>query len=138
MADEAATGETTTTTNGPEGAGEGAQDAAARLRDTFNEHVTGPAMRAGEAMRETGRKAAEGGATVSMKLIDQAENNARQAFAAMRAAAAAKDLSEVMRIQGDYLREQSSRAMSQAREIGDLIVELGKEATATFRKGDER
>lgn len=118
-------------------AGGEASDAAERLRDSFNEHVSGPAMRAGEAMRDSGRKVAEGGATISMKLIDQAENNARQAFAAMRAAAAAKDLTEVMRIQGEYLREQSSRAMTQAREIGELIVEMGKEATSSLRPGDK-
>ena len=111
------------------------KSAADRMRDSFSEHVTGPAMRAGEAMRASGRKAAEGGATISMKLIDQAESNAREAFAAMRAAAGAKDLSEVMRIQGDYLRESSSRAMSQAREIGELIVQFGKDAVSPLKPG---
>lgn len=111
-------------------AGGEASDAAERLRDSFNEHVSGPAMRAGEAMRDSGRKVAEGGATISMKLIDQAENNARQAFAAMRAAAAAKDLTEVMRIQGEYLREQGSRSVAQAREVGELIAQFGRDAVA--------
>lgn len=111
------------------------KSAAERMRDSFNEHVTGPAMRAGEAMRASGRRAAEGGTTISMKLIDQAESNAREAFAAMRAAAAAKDPSEIMRIQGEYLREQTSRAMAQAREISDLIVQFGKEAAAPLTPG---
>ncbi len=124
--------------NGTGGAGEDARQASERLRDGFDEHVTGPARRAGEAMRDSGRKAVEGGATISMKLIDQAETNARQAFAALRAAASAKDVSEVMRIQGDYLREQGSRAMEHAREIGDLIVELGKDATSALRRDDQR
>lgn len=147
MADDKATNQDTTASasgagaSGAGGAGDpgaGARDTAERLRDSFGEHVTGPVMRAGETIRESGRKAVEGGATISMKLIDQAESNARNAFAAMRAAASAKDISEVMRIQSEYLREQSSRAMTQAREIGELIVEMGQEATSSLRPGDKR
>jgi phasin family protein len=104
-----------------------------KMRDSFNEHVAGPAMRASEAMRGAGRKMAEGGTTISTKLIDQAETNAQQAFSAMRAAASAKDVSEIMKIQGDYLREQSERAMAQAKEIGELIVQFGREATTAAR-----
>lgn len=93
--------------------------------------------RAGEAMKASGAKAAEGGSQVGLKVIDQAEQNAREAFAAMRAAAGAKDLSEVMRIQGDYLRDQGSRSMAQAREIGELIMRFGRESAAPFRSGRE-
>ena len=107
-----------------------------KVKDTINEKIVDPAKKAGEAMRASGAKMAEGGSTVSMKLIDQAENNARQAFAAMRAAAAAKDLSEVMKVQGDYLREQGSRSMSQAREIGELIMQIGRDAVQPL-KGDK-
>ena len=107
-----------------------------KVKDTINEKVVDPAKKAGEAMRASGAKVAEGGATVSMKLIDQAENNARQAFAAMRAAAAAKDLSEVMKVQGDYLREQGSRSMSQAREIGELIMQIGRDAVQPLKGKD--
>ena len=121
--------------NGNDGGTGGAKGAAEEMRDRFNEHVTGPAMRAGEAMRQSGRKVAEGGSTISMKLIDQAETNASQAFAAMRAAAAAKDASELMKIQGDYLREQGTRAMAQAKEISELIVQFGKEAVSPLKPG---
>ncbi len=41
----------------------------------------------------------------------------------------------MMKIQGDYLRDQSSRAMTQAREIGEMIVQFGKDATDTMRGG---
>lgn len=103
---------------------------AEKVKDTINERIVDPAKKATEAMRETGTKLAEGSSTVGMKLLDQAEENTRQAFAAMRAAAQAKDLTEVMKVQGEFLREQGSRSMSQAREIGDLIVQFGKEAVA--------
>lgn len=85
---------------------------------------------AGEAMRASGAKAAEGSSTVSLKMIDHAEANTREAFAAMRAAAGAKSLTDVMKIQGDYIREQGGRSMTQAREIGELIAQFGKQAMA--------
>ena len=109
------------------------QDGARQAQDRFNETVVGPAKRAGEAMKESGGRIAEGGATIGKTMIDQAEQNARDAFAAMREAASAKDLSQVMKIQAEYLREQSQRSMSQAREIGELIMKFGKDAVAPLQ-----
>lgn len=111
------------------------KEGADKARDAFQDHVVSPAKRAGEAMRESGRKAAENSAAIGVKMIDQAETNAHEAFAAMRAAAKANDLSEVMRIQGDYLREQGKRSMDQAREIGELIVKFGRDAVQPMRGG---
>lgn len=104
-----------------------------KMRDTFNEKVVDPARKAGEAMRDAGSKMAENSSTVGLKMLDQAETNTREAFAAMRAAAGAKDLSEVMKIQGDFLRDQGSRSMGQAREIGELIMQFGRDAVAPVR-----
>ena len=92
---------------------------------------TEPALKAAETMRETARESAgkfvDGGSALGHKMLDQAEANTRQAFAAMRAAAEAKDLSEVMKIQGDFIREQGGRSMNQAREIGEMILQFGRE-----------
>lgn len=107
-----------------------------QVRDTISEHIVEPVKKAGEAMRASGAKVAEGGSAIGAKMIDQAEQNAREAFAAMRAAAGAKDLSEVMKIQGDYLREQGSRSMGQAREMGELIMQFGRDAVAPLRGGE--
>ena len=68
-------------------------------------------------------------------MIDQAETNAHEAFAAMRKAAQATDLSGVMQIQGEYLREQGTRSMTQAREIAELIAQFGRDAVSTLRGG---
>ncbi len=103
---------------------------ADKVKDTINEKIVDPAKKAGEAIRSAGTHMAEDGATVGMKMLDQAEENAKQAFAAMRAAAQAKDVTGVMKVQGDYLREQGARSMGQAREIGELIVQFGKNAVA--------
>ena len=101
----------------------------------FHERIAEPARRAGEAMKASGEKMVEGGSTIGAKMIDQAEQNAREAFTAMREAANAKDISEVMKIQGEYLREQSSRSMAQAREIGELIMQFGRDAVAPLKGG---
>ena len=111
------------------------RDAGAKVQETFNDRVVEPAKKAGEALRAGGQKIAENNQQIGVKMIDQAEQNAAQAFAAMRKAAQAKDLSEVMRVQGDYLREQSQRSMAQAREIGDLIVNFGRDAVGAMRGG---
>ena len=114
-------------------AAESMRDGAEKAGDAFNDHVMEPARRAGEAMKASGQKIAEGGSQIGTKLIDQAEANAREAFAAMRAAAGATDVSEVLRIQGDYLREQGQRSMAQAREVGELIMRFGRDAVGTMR-----
>lgn len=111
---------------------------ADRARETFQERVVDPARRAGEAMRESGKKMAENSSSLGVAMIDQAASNAQEAFNAMRAAAQASDLTEVMRIQGEYLREQGKRSMDQAREIGDLIMKFGREAVAPIRAGGEK
>ena len=95
----------------------------------FSERLKG----AGEAMQASGQKIAEGGSAVTLKMLDQAETNAREAFAAMRQAASARDLSDVMRIQTDCLREQGNRSMAQAREIGEMIVQFGRDAVGVAR-----
>ncbi|WP_244647406.1 phasin family protein [Sphingomonas sp. CFBP 13728] len=117
------------------GAADTMRENAGKARDAFSEKVVDPARRAGEAIKESGGKIAEGGATIGKAMIDQAEQNAREAFAAMREAASASDLTQVMKIQGDYLREQSQRSMSQAREIGELIMKFGKDAVAPLQGG---
>ncbi|GAA0313093.1 hypothetical protein GCM10009087_24090 [Sphingomonas oligophenolica] len=107
-----------------------------KVKDTIEEAIVEPVKKAGEAMRASGAKLARSGSDVGMKMLEQAEVNTREAFAAMRAAAAAKDLSEVMKIQGEFLREQGSRSMGHAREIGELIMQFGREAVAPL-KGDK-
>jgi phasin family protein len=114
-----------------------ADEASSDSMRMFREHVVDPARRAGEAMRQSGQTVAQGNSAVGLKMIEQAEANAHEAFAAMRRAAAAKDLTEVMRIQGDYLRDQGQRSMAQAREMGELIMQFGRDAVQPVRDGGE-
>lgn len=81
-----------------------------------------------DPLTKAGKKAADNSATISLKMIDHAEANSRDAFEAMRAAARADSLAEVLRIQGEYIREQGSRNMTLVREVGELIVQMGKDS----------
>lgn len=101
-------------------AAQGAQSLGDRARDM------------GDKMKQGGERLAQGGQDLGLKLLDQAETNTREAFNAMRQAAQAKDISEIMRIQGDYLREAGSRSVSQAREIGEMIASFGRETMGQF------
>ena len=103
-----------------------------KMRDTF-EKMSEPVKKASEALRDAGSKMTESSSAVGLKMLDQAEANTREAFQAMRAAAGAKDLSEVMKIQGDFIREQGTRSMGQAREIGELIMQFGRDAVSSVR-----
>lgn len=92
------------------------------------QEMTDRVKAAGEKMRASGEKFAERGSELGMKLLDQAEQNTREAFNAMRAAAKSRDVSEVMHVQGEYLREQGARSMAQAREVAEMIANFGREA----------
>lgn len=122
--------------------------AADKVRATVNERVVKPARAAAstaysaaasaaDTAREAASNAREGianaasqGSTFGLKMIEHAEHNAREAFNAMRAAAKSKDVSEVLKVQGEYLREQGARSLSQAREVGEMIAQFGRDAIA--------
>ena len=87
---------------------------------------------AGDAMKQGASQAAENSAQLSMKVIDHAEENTRQAFAALRAAAKAGGVTELMQVQADYVRDQGTRSMAQVREIGEMIAQFGRSAMAPF------
>lgn len=66
--------------------------------------------------------------TLNAKVIDHAEENVREAFNALRAAAGATSVTDVLKAQGDYVKEQSARSMAQVKEIGELIATFGRGA----------
>lgn len=112
------------------------KDAGAKAKGPV-EGMTERVQAAGAKMRAGGEKIAETGTQLGMKMLDQAEQNTREAFNAMREAAKARDLSEVMHVQGEYLREQGSRSMAQAREIGEMIANFGRDAIGKMTGKDK-
>ena len=124
------------------------QSTADKVRVTVTERVVKPAraaastaysaaQTAADTAREAASNAREGiasaasqGSSFGLKMIEHAEQNAREAFNAMRAAARSKDVSEVLKVQGEYLREQGARSLAQAREVGEMIAQFGRDAIA--------
>lgn len=89
---------------------------------------------AGEALKEGGQKIAENTMALSKKMIDHAEENTREAFTAMRSAASAKSIQDVMHVQAEFIKSQSTRSMAQAREIGETIMQFGRNAVESLKK----
>lgn len=89
---------------------------------------------AADRMQQSTETLSTSSVEMGMRLLDQAETNTHRAFATMRAIAQAKDVSEVMKIQSDYFREQGTRVVEQAREIGELMTGLGREMAGTITR----
>jgi Phasin protein len=98
------------------------------------ERIGASVKASGEKLKSSGEKLVKQGSAVSLKVIEHAESNTREAFAAMRAAAGAKTPAEVAKIQGDYLRDQGARALAHAREVGELILQFGRDAVGSDEK----
>jgi hypothetical protein len=97
------------------------------------EQITEPVKKAGKAIKDTGATVAAKSAEINVKVIDHAETNAREAFAAMRAAAGADSMKNLVQIQSDFVKGQSKRSMEQAKEVGELIARFGREAMGAMR-----
>ncbi|AHE55845.1 phasin family protein [Sphingomonas sanxanigenens] len=93
-----------------------------------------PLKAAGEAMKASGQKAAENSAALATRVIDHAEANTREAFAALRAAAQANSLPEVLELQTRYMQEQGNRSMTQVKEISEMIARFGRDSIETFKR----
>ncbi|HTI30605.1 MAG TPA: phasin family protein [Sphingomonas sp.] len=97
------------------------------------EGATDAVKRAGETVREAASSAAQNAASLNAKVIDHAEENVREAFKALRAAAGSTSIQDVVKAQTDYVKEQGARSMAQAREVGEMIAQFGRSAMETWR-----
>ena len=70
---------------------------------------------------------------INAKVIDHAETNAKEAFATLRKVANAKSVQDVIKAQGDFVKEQSARSAAHVREVGELIASFGRQALETMR-----
>ncbi|MBU3076554.1 phasin family protein [Sphingomonas quercus] len=76
--------------------------------------------------------------SLNAKVLDHAEENVREAFKALRAAAGSSSVADVLKAQGDYVKEQSARSMAQAKEIGELIANFGRSAMTGWGGFDKK
>ena len=99
----------------------------AKSNSSAVDRVMEPLREAGEALKQARQRASEHNETISLRLIDFAERNMADTLEALRAAARAKDVGEVLNIQGNFLREQLTRGVDQFREIAEMVSTAGRE-----------
>jgi phasin family protein len=126
--------ETPKATKSPKAAPKTAKAAPkAAKTEKITDKISEPVKKAGMAIRESAERAVKRTVSLNSKVIDHAEANTREAFAAMRAAAEAKSASEIVKIQTKFVRDQSARSVAQVREIGELIAKFGRDTIDQMR-----
>lgn len=86
------------------------------------------AQKAGKKMRATAEHAMANAARLNARVIDHAEENAKEAFAALRKIATTKDVKDIVKIQTSFVKEQSARSVAQVKEVGEMIASFGRMA----------
>jgi hypothetical protein len=112
---------------------ETAKATKAAKTEKITDKISEPVKKAGMAIRESAERVVKRTSSLNSKVIDHAEANTKEAFAAMRAAAEAKSASEIVKIQTKFVRDQSARSAAQVKEIGELIAKFGRDAVDQMR-----
>lgn len=106
---------------------------AKKAKTTTAEKIAEPIKKATKTIRETASKAVENTVAINTKVIDHAEANAHEAFAAMRKVAGAKTVQDVIKVQSAFVKAQSARSTAQVREVGEMIASFGRDALSVMR-----
>lgn len=110
-----------------------ATGAASNAARSAAERVAEPIKQAGQRVRDGAGRAVKNTVAVNTKVIDHAETNAREAFAAMRKVASAQSLQDVIKVQSEFVRQQGARTATQVREVGEMIASFGRDALEMMR-----
>lgn len=97
------------------------------------ERIAEPIKKATQSMRDSATQAMANTAALNSKVIDHAETNAKEAFAALRKVAGAKSVQDVVKVQTEFVKQQGARSAAHVREVGELIASFGREAFNTMR-----
>lgn len=101
--------------------------------EKITDKISEPVKKAGMAIRESAERAVKRTTALNSKVLDHAEANTKEAFAAMRAAAEAKSATDIIKIQTKFVRDQSERSVAQVKEIGEIIAKFGRDAIGQLR-----
>ena len=108
-----------------------AEKSVEQARKAFDGFVNA-AEKATAEFQQHARNTQVGAQDVAQKAITYAEQNVASSFDLAQKLVAAKDIHEVVKLHGDYVRRQVEALTEQARELGHTAAKAGKEAT----KGD--
>jgi phasin len=104
-----------------------AEKSVEQARQAFDGFISAAhhAMSAFEGQAESARKGAR---DVTEKAMTFAERNMASAFEFAHELVRARDLQEVLRLQGDYIKRQMEALTEQARELGESTSKVAKDA----------
>jgi phasin len=104
-----------------------AEKSIGQAKQAFDGFITAAqqAVTAFEGHAETARKGAR---TVAEKAMSFAEQNIAKSFELAQQLVQAKDVQEVLKLQGDFIRSQIQVLSEQARELGESAGQAAKDA----------
>ncbi len=104
-----------------------------KVKPSVAERVAAPVKKAGKTIRDTATKAVANTIAINTTVINHAEANAHDAFAALRKVASARTIQDVVKVQTEFVKAQSVRSTAQVREVGEMIASFGRDAISMLR-----
>ena len=104
-----------------------------KAKPSVAERVAAPMKKAGKTIRDSATKAVANSVAINTTVINHAQSNAQEAFAALRKVASAKTIQEVVKVQSEFVKAQSVRSTAQVREVGEMIASFGRDAISMLR-----
>ena len=98
-----------------------------QARNTFEKFLTGAEAAAG-SMEQRGATVRAGAKDIGTKAIAFAEKNVQSSLDYAQSLLHAKDLTQVMRLHGDYVQSQMRSLTEQASEMGQIVGRAAMEA----------
>jgi phasin len=98
-----------------------------QARKTFEKFVTSAQATAG-TFEERGAAVRAGAKDISQKAVSYAEKNVKTSLDHAQALLKAKDLTEVMRLQSEYVQGQMRALAEQASEFGQMVSKAAMDA----------
>jgi phasin len=98
-----------------------------QARKAFEKFLAGAQATAG-SIEERGATARAGAKDISAKAISYAEKNVQASLDYAQALLHAKDLTEVMRLHGEYVQAQMRSLAEQASEMGQIVSRAAMDA----------
>lgn len=105
-----------------------AEKSVEQARKAFDGFVSA-AEKATAEFQQHAKTAQVGAHDVAQKAISYAEQNVANSFDLAQKLMAAKDVSEVVKLHGDYVRRQMEVLAEQARELGQTAAKAGSGAS---------
>jgi len=98
-----------------------------QARKTFEKFLSGAQATAG-SLEERGETVRAGAKDITAKAMAYAEKNVQSSLDYAQSLLHAKDLTEVMRLHGDYVQSQMRSLTEQASEMGQIVGRAAMEA----------